>query len=525
MVTMAISAAAVAEEGWSVPRTISVAMATRFPVLPAVSPQIRVRIAARHHTSAKAPDGQMWGRRSMARKQPAALPAMKAPIVTIRLLGGQPGSTRATQKPIKAAQDSAGSRNHWAASKGTQQPNAPLTPRSRLKPCGSNAARARTGLRSAFIGRSFAPCTCISAGSLSGEVGAGIAGEAEGCVARTIAYVANAESKDIFVFDMDRQSGALSLVERVPVPGTDLPSPTSLPMAVSPDRRFLYAALRSPPFAASSFGIDASSGRLSHLATTPLLCAMAYIVIDRSGQFLLAASYTDARLAIYPIDSAGRIEGRTMQVTPTGPNAHCVVVDAANRFAYSAVLGADHVMQLVFDPDTGTLGPNTPSTVTTRARSGPRHLAFHPTGRFIYLLNQTDATIVAYRIEPGSGGLSEIETVATLPAHFLGEANAADIHATPDGRFLYASERQTSTLTGFRIDSANGFLAPIGRWDTETTPRGFAIDPRGGFLLAAGLDSNRLSVHAIDPEDGSLSPQAQYPLGGMPNWVEIVDLP
>jgi 6-phosphogluconolactonase len=233
---------------------------------------------------------------------------------------------------------------------------------------------------------------------------------------------------------------------------------------------------------------------------------MAYIVIDRSGQFLLAASYTDARLAIYPIDSAGRIEGRTMQVTPTGPNAHCVVVDAANRFAYSAVLGADHVMQLVFDPDTGTLGPNAPSTVTTRARSGPRHLAFHPTGR-------------------GSGGLSEIETVATLPAHFLGEANAADIHVTPDGRFLYASERQTSTLTGFRIDFANGFLAPIGRWDTETTPRGFAIDPRGGFLLAAGLDSNRLSVHAIDPEDGSLSPQAQYPLGGMPNWVEIVDLP
>jgi 6-phosphogluconolactonase len=344
-------------------------------------------------------------------------------------------------------------------------------------------------------------------------------------VARTIAYVANAESKDIFVFDMDRRSGALSLVERVPVPGTNLPSPTSLPMAVSPDRRFLYAALRSPPFAASSFGIDASSGRLSHLATTPLLCAMAYIVIDRSGQFLLAASYTDARLAIYPIDSAGRIEGRTMQVTPTGPNAHCVVVDAANRFAYSAVLGADHVMQLVFDPGMGTLGPNTPSTVTTRARSGPRHLAFHPTGRFIYLLNQTDATIVAYRIEPGSGGLSEIETVATLPAHFLGEANAADIHVTPDGRFLYASERQTSTLTGFRIDSANGFLAPIGRWDTETTPRGFAIDPRGGFLLAAGLDSNRLSVHAIDPEDGSLSPQAQYPLGGMPNWVEIVDLP
>jgi 6-phosphogluconolactonase len=121
--------------------------------------------------------------------------------------------------------------------------------------------------------------------------------------------------------------------------------------------------------------------------------------------------------------------------------------------------------------------------------------------------------------------LSEIETGTMLPAHFLGEANVADIHVTPDGRFLYASERQTSTLTGFRIDAASGFLAPIGRWATETTPRGFAICPRGRFLLAAGLDSNRLSVHAIDPEQGALTLQGQYPVGGMPNWVEIVDLP
>jgi hypothetical protein len=104
--------------------------------------------------------------------------------------------------------------------------------------------------------------------------------------------------------------------------------------------------------------------------------------------------------------------------------------------------------------------------------------------------------------------------VATLPAHFLGEANAADIHVTPDGQFLYASERQSSTLTGFRIDASNSFLTPIGHWNTETTPRSFAIDPCGRFLLAAGLHSNRLSVHAIDPEDGGLEPRAQYPLLG-----------
>jgi 6-phosphogluconolactonase len=347
----------------------------------------------------------------------------------------------------------------------------------------------------------------------------------EECVARTIAYVSNAESKEIFAFEMDPECGTLSLIERVPVPGSDLPSPTSLPMAISPDRRFLYAALRSPPFAASSFGIDPSNGRLSHLAVSPLLCAMAYIITDRSGCSLLAASYTDATLAIYPIDADGRIQANPAQLTPTGPHAHCVVVDAENRFAYCAVLGADHVMQLLFNPEKRTFAPNAPPALTTRPRSGPRHLAFHPNGRFLYLLNQIDATIVAYRIEPGSGVLAEIETVTTLPAHFLGEANAADLHVTPDGRFLYASERQTSTLIGFRIDAANGFLTPIGRWSTETTPRGFAIDPRGRFLLAAGLDSNQLSVHAIDPEQGGLTLRGQYPVGGMPNWVEILDLP
>jgi 6-phosphogluconolactonase len=347
----------------------------------------------------------------------------------------------------------------------------------------------------------------------------------EDVVTKTIAYVSNAESKDIFCFTMDADSGTLSLFEVVPVTGADLPSPTSLPMALSLDRRFLYAALRSPPFAASTFAVDQASGKLLLIACTNLLCPMAYVVTDRIGRFLLTASYTDAKLVVYPIDGEGRIDGNALQVLETGPNAHSIVVDAANRFAYSAILGADHVMQFLFDPKSGRLTPNNPPTIAARDHAGPRHLAFHPHGRFLYMLNQTDATIVTYRIEPGSGVLAELETVITLPAHFLGEANAADIHVTPDGRFLYSSERQTSTLAGFRIDPASGFLVPIGRWSTETTPRGFAIDSRGRFLLVAGLDSNQVSVHGIDAKGGSLTLQAQYPVGRMPNWIEVLDLP
>jgi 6-phosphogluconolactonase len=265
-------------------------------------------------------------------------------------------------------------------------------------------------------------------------------------VSRTFVYVSNAERREVFVLGMDRDDGALTLVERATVPGANVPSPTSLPMAISPDRRFLYAALRSPPYPASSFAIDASTGRLTHVSAAELVSAMAYIITDRSGRFLLCASYTEGKLAVYPIASAGQIEPQPTQVMTTGPNAHCIVVDAANRFAFAAVLGADVVLQLIFDPASGTLSPNEPPFVATRKRAGPRHLAFHPDGRSLYLINQTDATMNAYRIEPGAGILAEIESIATLPAHFLGDANAADIHATPDGRFLYVSERQTSTL-------------------------------------------------------------------------------
>ena len=342
--------------------------------------------------------------------------------------------------------------------------------------------------------------------------------------AATIVYVSNAGDKEIGVFVMDRASGALAAIERVPVPGTDKPSPTSVPLAVSPDHRFLYAALRSEPYPVSSFAIDQASGRLTHLGYAPLADSMAYIVTDRSGRYLLSASYPGAKLAINPIDAAGLVSERPTQVLATEPKAHCVVVDRSNRWAYCTNLGGDVIMQLCFDPATGTLSPNAPATIATKAGAGPRHLAFHPTGRFLYLLNETDATLGAYAIDPASGALTELRTVPTLPPEFTGKPSAADLHVTPDGRFIYSSERATSTIKGFRIDPERGTFSRCGRWPTETTPRGFAIDPRGRFLLAVGLSSNAMTVSAIDPDSGALADVAQYPMGHMPNWVEIVDL-
>lgn len=337
----------------------------------------------------------------------------------------------------------------------------------------------------------------------------------------TVVYVSNAGSKDIHVLAMNRDTGALTPIETVAVPGTDVPSPTSLPMALSPDKRVLYAQLRSAPFPVSTFAIDPKTGRLSHRGTTPLVDQMAYLNTDRTGKFLLAASYFGAKLAIYPIGADGIVQSRATQVLDTQPKAHCVVIDASNRNLYVPVLGGDEVLMLRFDAARGTVAPNGPGTIASAAGAGPRHLTFHPGGKFAYLLNEASATIATYAIET-SGLLKELQVVET--GHYPDHAKASDIHVTPNGAFLYGAERKTSLLHGFRIDPRTGTLAPIGRYETEKTPRGFAIDPRGKFLLAVGLDSAGMTVHAIDPASGALTAAHRYPMGTHPNWVEIVDL-
>ena len=307
----------------------------------------------------------------------------------------------------------------------------------------------------------------------------------------TVVYVSNAASKEVYVFAMNRESGELTLLDKVPVPGTDKASPASMPMAVTPDHRFLYAALRSDTFPVSSFAIDRTSGRLTHLASTPLQDSMAYIVTDRTGRYLLSASYPGNKLTINPIDDQGHIVEKTTQIIPNRPKSHCILVDATNKYCYATSLGSDIIMEWKFDPATGTLSPNGPGEVHTKPGAGPRHMALHPSGRFLYLITETTDTIGAYGIDLATGTLTEQQFVDAAPADFKEQPAAADLHVTPDGRFLYGSERKTSTLAGYRIDPDKGTLSPIGHFATEKTPRGFNIDPRGRFLLSVGTRFER----------------------------------
>lgn len=342
-------------------------------------------------------------------------------------------------------------------------------------------------------------------------------------LAATFVYVGNTESNEIYVLQLNRQNGELTVVEKVPIPGVTKPG-ISTPMAVSPDRRFLYAGTRGEPQVVAGFSIDPASGKLKHIANGPLADSMAYIATDRTGRFLLAASYPGHKVTVNPIGPQGVVQP-TQQVLPNQPNAHAILADTGNRYVLVPTLGNDMVNQFKFDAVTGTLEPNTPSSVHVQEKAGPRHFVFHPNGKLVYVIGELDGSVYVFDYDSGTGLLKEKQTVSALPPGFEGKPSAADLHITPDGKFLYGSERTSSTLAGFKVDPASGTLSPIGSVPTETRPRGFSIDSSGRYLLAVGQLSHRMSSYKIDPDTGKLTKLKEYPMGKNPNWIEIVVLP
>jgi len=337
---------------------------------------------------------------------------------------------------------------------------------------------------------------------------------------KTIVYVSNADSREISVLELDARAGELKPVETVSVTGA------AMPMAISPDKRHLYVSLRSQPFSVSSFAIDRQNGKLTLGSTVPLADNMAYVSTDRSGRFLLSASYSGDKIAINPIDPQGLVQAEPVEVVQTRKNAHAILVDRANAHVFASNLGSDMLLQYKFDAATGRVTPNDPAFVETRKGAGPRHFVFSRDDRFAFLLNELDGTLNSYHYDSAKGVLTELGSVSIVPPDFQGGApSGAELRITPDGRLLYASERTSNTIAAFRVDGATGVLTAAGNFATETQPRGFNIDPSGRFLVAAGQKTDSATLYAIDADSAALTALKRYPLGKNPNWVEIIELP
>lgn len=316
------------------------------------------------------------------------------------------------------------------------------------------------------------------------------------------------------------------------------------PLAVSPDRRWLYAGVRSMPFSVHTYAIDAMSGALAPLAVAPLAASCPYISLDRTGRWLFAASYQANLVSVNALGAGGRVAPAPLQLIPVGRNAHSIRVDRSNRYVYVPTLGSDQIFQFVFDAESGRLASNTPAIVQLQAGTGPRHFVTSADNRFLFALSELLGTVTTFALDRGTGLLAEIGSASGLPpgsrlvpgaprlaataADTAPPRNrehdiwAADIHLTPDGRFLYISERTSSTLGAFSVNGASGKLTYNGSTPTETQPRGFAIDATGRYLVACGEKSETISVYAIDAASGTLSLLQRYPGGKGANWVEIV---
>jgi 6-phosphogluconolactonase len=327
----------------------------------------------------------------------------------------------------------------------------------------------------------------------------------------------NHDSKGIYVYRFDSSTGKLTSL--------GLAAETAEPsfIAVDPNERFLYAVNETgtyngqPTGAVSAFAIQPESGKLSLLNQVSSKGAdPAHIILDRAGNYALVSNYTSGNVLVLSVLKDGRlgeasafVQHKGSSVNPErqkGPHAHAMALSPDNRFAVVADLGLDQLLVYSFDTAKGTLGAD-PQIMKASPGVGPRHLAFSSDGRFLYVINEMQSTVVAYSYNQSTGALRELQTISTLPKNFSGDNTAAEIEIHPSGKFLYASNRgDDNSIVVFAIDSRAGTLTFVESDPTGgKTPRNFAIDPTGSWMLAANEDSNNIVVFRIDPKTGHLT--------------------
>jgi 6-phosphogluconolactonase len=314
-------------------------------------------------------------------------------------------------------------------------------------------------------------------------------------------------------------------------------------LAIHPNHRFLYAVGELGRFqgknsgAISSFAIDPQTGELTPLNQQPSGGAgPCHLVVDKLGQHVLAANYSGGSVCVLPIEAEGRLGTATAfqqhhgssvnKQRQEGPHAHSINTDAANRYAFVADLGLDKIMIYKYDPNKGTLAINDPPATDISAGSGPRHFAFHPSGRHAYVINELASTVTVMDYDSERGVLKPIQTISTLPKGFTGDTTCAEVQVHPSGKFLYGSNRGHNSIAVFTIDAGSGRLTAAGHQSQHIkTPRNFGIDPTGNFLLVANQDSNSIVVFRIDLKTGELTPTGNKVEVPMPVCVKMMPTP
>jgi 6-phosphogluconolactonase len=334
-------------------------------------------------------------------------------------------------------------------------------------------------------------------------------------------YTTKTTSKGIYAYRFDAEKGQLTSI--------GLAAETTDPsfLAVHPNGKYLYAVNEIGNFnggtsgAVSAFAIDAKTGALKFLNQVATRGAgPCYVSLDKNGEFVLVANYDSGSIASFPVQSDGSLGTTSGFVQHSGsgpdkerqegPHAHWIGTSPDNRFALAVDLGLDQVIVYGFDSSKGVFTPMLSGFAKVKPGAGPRHLAFHPDGKFAYVLSEVESSVTVFAYQPKTGTLTSLQTISALPKDFSGHKEAAEIAVHPSGKFLYTSNRGHDSIAVFAIDEKKGTLKSLGQVLTGgKTPRHFAIDPTGAYLLAENEDSNNIVIFHIDPATGSPTPTGQ----------------
>lgn len=338
-------------------------------------------------------------------------------------------------------------------------------------------------------------------------------------------YTNTGKSKGIYVSRLDTAAGKLT----EPALAGEVVNPSFL--ALHPNGRFLYSVSEIANFqggkagAVSAFAIDKATGQLTFLnASETRGAGPCHLTVDKTGRAVIAANYGSGSVVVLPLEEDGRVKPASSFVQhsgsslnpkrQSGPHAHSVNLSADNRFAIVADLGLDQVLVYKLDAAKGTIEPNQPPFFAVAPGSGPRHFAFHPNGRYGYVINELASTVTAMSWDAARGVFRELGTVSTLPKGFTGDSTTAEVQVHPSGRFLYGSNRGHNSIAAFAI-GPKGALKPAGHTPSGgEIPRNFGIDPTGQFLIAANQKTDSVVLFRIDQKNGALTPTgARFELG------------
>jgi 6-phosphogluconolactonase len=340
-------------------------------------------------------------------------------------------------------------------------------------------------------------------------------------------YTNGGASKGIYAYRFSPTDGKVTKIGLV----AETTDPSFL--AIHPSGQYLYSVSElegQPSGGVSAFRIDPQSAKLTPLNTVSSKgSGPCHVLVDKTGKCVLVANYGSGSVAAFPVKQDGSLGEATAAIQHSGssvdkerqegPHAHSVNLPADNRFMLAADLGLDEVLIYKFDAAKGSLAPNDPPYGKVKPGSGPRHFAFHPGGKYAYVISEMASTVTAFHWDGKRGALTEFQSVSTLPADFKGKSTTAEIAVDKKGRFLYGSNRGHDSIAVFSI-ARDGKLTPVVQTLTQgKTPRNFALDPTGAYLFAANQDSNNIVLFHVDAKTGRLTAAGQTMEVGAPVCV------